>query len=215
MPSLQEAVEQLYSNSALTGDLNDEEAQTLLDWGRTQLEKLSAAGLSEAAFEQQFSALRSLLMHINSLIGFREYATPEQQAADLARIQEKAAALGLRTDWLGQMVSDAVDAQTVGAEAPTFAQAAAAATQPALDKLTAIREMTRRLEKTSAQGAEAAAQTTAAQTEAEQTADTAEQTAQQAAAQQAAEAALKNTLDAMKQMIDKLQDSADESGRDA
>lgn len=131
MPSLQAAVEQLTDNSALTGDLNDDEARALLDWGKAQVAALHARALPEADFAAQFDALSALLLHINSAIGFREYATPEQQQIALTRIRDAAAKLGLQTDWLDQP------------EPVISAQAAE-------DKITAIRRLTAKLTGTSA-----------------------------------------------------------------
>lgn len=130
MPSLQAAVERLTENSALTGDLSDDQARALLAWGKQQVAVIHARALPEADFEAQFAALSALLLHINSVIGFREYATPEQQQTALTRIRDAAAALGLHTAWLDQP-DDAIHAHADE------------------DKLSAIRSMTAQLTGTS------------------------------------------------------------------
>jgi hypothetical protein len=63
--------QRLYESASLRDDLNDDEAQTLLQWGQTQVRRLAAEQPDD--FEQQTRFLRQLIKSINRFVGQREF----------------------------------------------------------------------------------------------------------------------------------------------
>lgn len=88
------AIQQLYEDPGLREDLSDEEVPTMFQWAERQVAKLDANSADDAAFEEGFDALRKLLTSINRYIGRRSYSSPEEQAAEMDRIAERAGTLG-------------------------------------------------------------------------------------------------------------------------
>jgi hypothetical protein len=106
------AVQQLYEDPGLRDELTDDEVPTMLKWAEGEVAKLDARSADDAAFETGFDALRKLLSSINRYIGRRSYSTPEEQAAEMDRIAERAG-------WLGYSLSPEPDTtlfQSQGAE---------------------------------------------------------------------------------------------------
>lgn len=95
----QRVAEQLLGDESLTGEMNDPEAQTLLDWGIGLSKQLCEqnAGMDDAQAEEYLSTalpnLRRVIRRINKLIGRLPYAETEMIAGGLAGIFESAASV--------------------------------------------------------------------------------------------------------------------------
>lgn len=93
---LQWALQQIIGDESLTGDLEDNEAQRLLDWGighvRRLVQQTSAlddAG-AQAQLEPQLQALRRVIRRINKLVGSISSAAPDEIDQRLQEILESA-----------------------------------------------------------------------------------------------------------------------------
>ena len=92
----QRAAETILSNEALTADLNDETAQTLLDWGLALTKHIAQAtvDLDDAAAEEQMDrqlkAVRRAMRLINRWIGDFPNIDAETQADHLNQLIEQA-----------------------------------------------------------------------------------------------------------------------------
>lgn len=93
----QQAAEQLLDDESLTGEMQDAEAQTLLDWGLAFSRRLSehTFGMDDATAEAYLSAalpnLRRVIRRTNKLIGSLPQADTEMLAGGLTGIFESAA----------------------------------------------------------------------------------------------------------------------------
>lgn len=95
MNRMQRALDSMLSNEALTGDLNDREAQALLQWGKHQLERLDAQAAPEPQFDEQVQTLARVMQYVNSFVGYRQVATADEQHSDLQKLTEFAARMGV------------------------------------------------------------------------------------------------------------------------
>jgi hypothetical protein len=93
----QQAAEQLLGDESLTDEMQDAEAQTLLDWGIAFSQRLSENTLEmdDAIAEEYLSAalpnLRRVIRRTNKLVGSLPQADTEMIAGSLAAIFESAA----------------------------------------------------------------------------------------------------------------------------
>jgi len=76
--------ERLYESSSLRDDLNDAEAQVLLQWGQAQVERMAADYPDE--FEQKCRFLRQLIKNINRFVGQREFNELEGQQKYMRKV---------------------------------------------------------------------------------------------------------------------------------
>lgn len=92
-----QAAEQLLDDEGLTAEMQDAEAQTLLDWGIAFSRRLSehTFGMDDISAEEYLSAalpnLRRVIRRINKLIGSLSQADIELSVSRLAGIFESAA----------------------------------------------------------------------------------------------------------------------------
>ncbi|MCA9936520.1 MAG: hypothetical protein H6662_08370 [Ardenticatenaceae bacterium] len=90
--------ESLLENESLTADLNDTAAQGLLDWGLQMAQRVvdSTTELDDEAAEEvmypRLKATRRMMRSVNRLVANARYMPPEDSAAMLDGIIEKAAA---------------------------------------------------------------------------------------------------------------------------
>ena len=82
----EKAVQRLYENANLRGELTDDEAEVLLGWGETKANELAAKNLDDEAFEAQFHQLSTLIGQINQFVGKREGMPAEAQQEALGKI---------------------------------------------------------------------------------------------------------------------------------
>lgn len=129
---VENAIQQLYEDPGLREELSDDEVPTMLQWAEREVAKLDARSADDAAFEAGFEALRKLLTSINRYIGRRSYSTPEEQAAEMDRIAERAGTLGY--------------ALPIIEEDPTTFQA-----QGAVDNITALASLLARIDGSAAE----------------------------------------------------------------
>lgn len=89
------AIQNLYETPGARDELVDADAETLLHWGEMQIMRLAELDLDDAAFEEVYDHLNSLVRRINRLAGWRNQLSPEDVEAALNRIAESAAMIGL------------------------------------------------------------------------------------------------------------------------
>jgi hypothetical protein len=93
---IRQAAEQLLGDSSLTGDLDDAEANRLLDWGLDIIRKLcqQTADMDDAQAEAYLAPalknLRRAIRRINKLVGSSADNTSQEIAEKLGRILESA-----------------------------------------------------------------------------------------------------------------------------
>jgi hypothetical protein len=92
---LETATTRLYEEASLTDDLVDQDATMLLRWAEQQVAELvTKYGSDEAAFENAFSALRSLVKNMNRYVGQLDMSDEKQQAQRLENITRSASEIG-------------------------------------------------------------------------------------------------------------------------
>lgn len=84
--------QRLYETSSLRDDLYDDEAQRLLQWGETQLERLATAYPDQLALQAR--ELRYLIKGINRFVGQREFNGMAGQRDYMAQLTPHLAPLG-------------------------------------------------------------------------------------------------------------------------
>jgi hypothetical protein len=89
------AIQSLYENPSTRSELSDAEAETLLQWGVSQIQRLAVSEMDDTAFEEATGQLRRLLRRMNFLAAQRGYLPAADQAQALQNIAEHAAAIGL------------------------------------------------------------------------------------------------------------------------
>ena len=88
------AVESILENESLTADLDDVEAQRLLEWGIVHAKRLAAE--NRESLDDELNALRRLMRGINKLLAGRRpcrQADDERLRRRLERLVERAAGL--------------------------------------------------------------------------------------------------------------------------
>ena len=93
---LQQALQRLYEDSSVRGDLTDDESEALLQWGEEQIKRLAAQEMDSAAFEEAYSNLARLLTRMGRLAAGQANMAPEEAQAALEKVNESAQALGLQ-----------------------------------------------------------------------------------------------------------------------
>ncbi|QPC83255.1 hypothetical protein G4Y79_02440 [Phototrophicus methaneseepsis] len=84
---LQQEIERLYESTAVRDDLNDSEAQVLLQWGADYLRQ-SAADTSDEAFEERSKYMRQLMKDINRFVGQREFMDSMREFEQLGKVMK-------------------------------------------------------------------------------------------------------------------------------
>ena len=82
---LKEAIQELYESSAVRDDLNDDEAQRLLQWGEQQI-RACAATTHDEDFDQQCRYVRQLMKGINRFVGQREFMDAPYEQEQLGNV---------------------------------------------------------------------------------------------------------------------------------
>ncbi len=98
----QKLAERILNDESLTDELDDEDADTLINWGLAQIEALSdratvsfSPGVpAEKTLEAQAEHIRRVMKHINRLVGKRNLLTTEELEEQLGRLREMV--IGLR-----------------------------------------------------------------------------------------------------------------------
>lgn len=136
MAQAEQALQRLYEDADLRGDLRDSEAESLLKWAEEQVTRLAEQVTDETQFEAQFDVLRGMLKDMNRLVGRRAEMDADTQAAKLGEITAAAQALGAPVTVQAQTPPDfqAMDDSTalntlIGMISPTAAQATPAPTE--------------------------------------------------------------------------------------
>jgi len=95
---LQSATETIYE-SGVAGDLTDEPAMVLLQWGEAQLPLLMEKhGTDEAAFEAEFETLRRIMKGVNRIVARASDYSGEQLKNRMGKVVEWAQEIGLPAD---------------------------------------------------------------------------------------------------------------------
>jgi hypothetical protein len=76
-------VERILETENLTDELEDAEANLLLDWGAAQLDRILQGMVDEESAGLQVNALMAVMRKINRILGSREGASPKYLEADL------------------------------------------------------------------------------------------------------------------------------------
>jgi hypothetical protein len=87
------AISHLYENEGLRGELTDDEATLLLEWGEAQTVALAARDLDDETFNAHFGNLTRLIAHMNRFIGKREGMPADAQRSVLSEMLVLAQAL--------------------------------------------------------------------------------------------------------------------------
>lgn len=89
------ALERLYEESSARDELDDHEAEILLQWGETQIQRLADQNLDDESFDEAYAQVVKLLTRMNRLAARRADLPLEDQQTSLVRIAESASAVGL------------------------------------------------------------------------------------------------------------------------
>lgn len=76
--------QQIYESAPLRDDLNDPEAEVLLQWGERQVERM--ANLFPNEFEQKCRFMRQLIKNINRFVGQREFNELDGQKEYMSKV---------------------------------------------------------------------------------------------------------------------------------
>jgi methionyl-tRNA synthetase len=85
----------LYEDVSTRDELSDEEADVLLRWGETQIEKLASANMDDARFDEAVANLMRMMKRMNRFAARRAEQAPDEQQESLNKIVESANAAGL------------------------------------------------------------------------------------------------------------------------
>jgi len=91
----QRALQSLYEESGARDELDDAEAEILLKWGETQIQRLADQNIDEESFDEAYSQIVKLLTRMNRFAARRAELPPEDQKTSLSRIAESADAIGM------------------------------------------------------------------------------------------------------------------------
>lgn len=134
MTDIQGAVQQLYENSSLREDLNDEQAKVVLAWAEKQIPALAEKFPDQAAFDEAFGTLQRIIRGFNRLIGHGADYSSMQFRDRTAKVVEWARSIQLPVDdaAIDTFVSEVASMDAVGqvaalsqALAPTTTEAEA------------------------------------------------------------------------------------------
>ena len=89
------ALQSLYEESGARDELTDDEAEILLKWAETQIQRLAHQNMDDERFDEAYSQVVKLLTRMNRFAARRVDLPPEDQKTSLDRIAESASAVGL------------------------------------------------------------------------------------------------------------------------
>jgi len=111
MVDIESVMARLHEDEALTTDLNDAEAQQLLQWAEAQLKQMVQAQTDEAAFDEIFGVLRQFVKQVNRVVGQRAALSAEEVSEQLTKLAESA-----RTLNAGEIPAQALNASAQSLE---------------------------------------------------------------------------------------------------
>jgi hypothetical protein len=85
---LEQEIQRLYESSAVRDDLNDSEAQVLLQWGEAYLRQCAIETTSDEEFEQRSKYMRQLMKGINRFVGQREFMDSMREFEQLNKVMK-------------------------------------------------------------------------------------------------------------------------------
>ena len=88
-------IERLYEDPSTRGDLIDAEAETLLGWGESQVQRLAAQEMDDDSFDEAVGQLNRLLRYMGRLAALRDSLPQEDQLAALQSIADTASRIDL------------------------------------------------------------------------------------------------------------------------
>ena len=94
MSRVENALQAIYEDPGLRDELQDAEAEKLLQWAETELTRLDTTGADDAAFDEKVSELRRLLKGMNRLVGRRDQIGAQASDDALDKLAAHANALG-------------------------------------------------------------------------------------------------------------------------
>jgi methionyl-tRNA synthetase len=113
------AVESLYEETAARDELDDDEAEILLQWAETQIQRLADQDMDDESFDEAYTQVIRLLTRMNRFAARRADLPLEEQKTFLSRIAESASAVGLV---VSETQMDAYLAQPVAQDGSTHIQ---------------------------------------------------------------------------------------------
>jgi hypothetical protein len=84
MDDLQALTDRMLESENLTDNLQDQEAQWLLDWGITELRRLASEAENDQELSERAGALMKFMRGLNRLVG----SLPDADPAELTRLLE-------------------------------------------------------------------------------------------------------------------------------
>ena len=97
-PNVRRHVEQIYENPDLRDELDDDQAQVLLDWGAKQIEQMDGSSDSSEQVDSRAGHVQTLLKRINRFVGQRAYLSDAESQEKVVQICESAQALAVDLD---------------------------------------------------------------------------------------------------------------------
>lgn len=94
MSRAENALMRLYEDADLRDELTDDEAEQMLKWAESELARLDASGVDDAAFESQVDTLLSMLKKINRFAGRQGQLTSQANDQTPGNIAALATELG-------------------------------------------------------------------------------------------------------------------------
>ncbi len=89
------ALQSLYEESGTRDELADDEAEILLKWAETQIQRLADQNMDDEKFDETYSQIIKLMTRMNRFAARRAEQSLEDQQTSLSRIAESASAVGL------------------------------------------------------------------------------------------------------------------------
>jgi hypothetical protein len=91
----QQALRNLYEETSARDELADDEAEILLKWGETQIQRLAGQNMDDESFDESYSHIVKLMTRMNRFAARRADLPLEDQKESLSRIAESASSVGL------------------------------------------------------------------------------------------------------------------------
>lgn len=100
---IQTEQQRLYEVSSLTDEMQDDEAQVLLEWASAQVPKIAGDG---SKLEERAKKLRYLMKSVSYFVGNAEGMSPEEMPQELERIHHSASDLNypIQSDYIQPLV---------------------------------------------------------------------------------------------------------------
>jgi methionyl-tRNA synthetase len=91
----EQALQSLYEESGARDELADDEAEILLKWAETQIQRLADQNMDDESFDEAYAQIVKLMTRMNRFAARRVDLPLEDQKTSLSRIAESASAVGL------------------------------------------------------------------------------------------------------------------------